>query len=134
MRTESACLAILLYRFDALPKQKGTSRSQWHLDRAERLCDAFDFYRALVPRSAISFEQLVLLSKGLCDPTCLRQQRCELCGGSMIIDPVASPCVSCDTCKSNKVTTPTSSTRRAESPPTPITHHLEARLDTAPQD
>ncbi len=117
MRTESACLAILLYRFDALPKQKGTSRSRWHLDCAERLCDAYDFYRGLVPSSAISFEQLMLLSKGLSDPTCLRHERCALCGGSIVIDPAARPCRCCDSCTTHKTPTPKPSTTHSDCMP-----------------
>jgi hypothetical protein len=105
-RAESACLAVLLDRFGALPKRYGGGTSRWTLHSAERLCDVFDFYGRLVPRSAISFEQLVLLSKGLCDPTCLRSEACQQCGATIVVDPVARPRLRCDACISYGIDAP----------------------------
>lgn len=128
-RMESACLAVVLDRFGALPKRKAAAASRWDLEGAERLCDAFDFYRSLVPRSGFSFEQMVLLSKGLCDPTCLRHEHCQACGGSMVIDPVARPSPLCDAC------TAQSRSSRLSNVPTeavsiPIRHSVEPQLIT----
>lgn len=129
-RMESACLAVVLNRFGALPKRKAAGASRWDLEGAERLCDAFDFYRSLVPRSVISFEQMVLLSKGLRDPTCLRHERCQACGGSMVIDPVARPNPHCDACTAQRRSARLSSVPAADGS-IPIRPPAEPRLITA---
>ena len=97
-RSELACLAVLLDYFDALPTRQECREPSWTLPRAERLCDAFDFYRTLVLRSQVSFEQLLLLAKGLGNPDCLRRRYCECCRGVMVVDPGALPRTRCDAC------------------------------------
>ena len=54
--------------------------------RGERLCQAFEAYRALVPSSQITFEHAVLLVNALAQGDELKLCGCVDCGGLAVVD------------------------------------------------
>jgi hypothetical protein len=68
------------------------------LARGERLLNAFQLFRALVPDARISFEHAVLLAGELTVARTLTLRRCIECDGLMVVDllgPLREDCAFC---------------------------------------
>jgi hypothetical protein len=75
------------------------------LARGERLLNAFDLFRTLVPEPKISLEHAVLLTKELARGYTLSLHRCARCGGLMVVDRLGRTHVDCAFCRT-KARTP----------------------------
>ena len=97
---ESAALATIELEMEIIPaKAMPEIASQLPgLARGERLLNAFDLYRALVPRPKISLEYAVLLASELAIARTLTLRRCVRCDGLMVVDrlgPLHENCAFC---------------------------------------
>jgi hypothetical protein len=98
VRSESASLAVFCRVLRAVPTNDDVrvKRSFASLDRGERLCEAFEAYRACLPVSEIEFDQVVLLASGLAKGDQIELGQCESCHGMILIDRLGRrrPCCS----------------------------------------
>jgi hypothetical protein len=88
------------------------------LERGERLCDAYEAFKAHFPQSQISMEYAVLLVTGLAIGTEVSFGNCRQCTRLMIVDQYAAHPDHCAECKagaSNKVPERGSPPREVES-------------------
>jgi hypothetical protein len=65
----------------------------------ERLCEAFEAYRACFPATALEYEQVLLLVVGLAEGDAIRMGRCGTCGGTILIDLLAARRRTCSYCQ-----------------------------------
>src|SRR5262245_30665747 len=83
LRVEGAYLGVLCGAFGILQPKGRATRSFYCLDIGERLCDLFEFHRASCPTASLSFDQLLLLARGLDGGKHIRLARCASCGGAL---------------------------------------------------
>jgi hypothetical protein len=97
---ESAALAAVELEMSIIlpsPTPSGAN-SLPGLARGERLLNAFQLFRVLVPDARISFEHAVLLASELTIARTLTLRRCAQCDGLMVVDllgPVHADCAFC---------------------------------------
>jgi hypothetical protein len=98
---ESAALATLELEMDIIPAKAmpGVATQLPGLARGERLLNAFDLYRALVPKPRISLEYAVLLARELTIARTLTLRRCTRCDGLMVVDRLAPLHEDCAFCR-----------------------------------
>jgi hypothetical protein len=99
IRIEGACLALLCELHDVVPFRTRDDTGIYCLSTGEALCHIFETYRALASNSALPFEQLVLLAKGLSSGQYIRRDCCRHCGAAILIDPLATPHTECGYCR-----------------------------------
>ena len=97
---ESSALAAIELDMEIIPAQIMPEAAKWlpGLARGERLLNAFDLFRALVPETKISLEHAVLLAKELAGARSLGLRRCARCDGLMVVDrfgPLHDDCAFC---------------------------------------
>jgi len=76
----------------------GADRAAQTFVRGERLCDAFEAYRAVVAEPQITFEHAVFLVGALSRGDELRLGPCALCGALVVADRLALREVRCASC------------------------------------
>jgi hypothetical protein len=85
---ESAQLASLLSLFGVLPAQPSPALAAAlpSVGRGEKLCNAFEQFRATLPTSQISFEHSVFLATALTRGDQLKLTSCRECGGMLVTE------------------------------------------------
>jgi hypothetical protein len=100
MQWETAQLASLFVLMHVVPAQSGVdvAVTQPGVLRGERLCYAFELYRATIATAQISFEHAVFLALALARGDQLRLGKCIGCGGLMVVErfPLREKC--CQDC------------------------------------
>jgi hypothetical protein len=87
-RMEGAALARLCELFDiGIDAQAASLPSMVSLSFTERLCEAFEAYRACFPTSEVELEELLLLRSSLAKGAEIRLGRCRTCKGLMLVNP-----------------------------------------------
>lgn len=99
LRIEGAYLAVLCESFGVLHPHRREPSTFYCLTTGERLCDLLDFHRACFPAASVSFDQLLLLARGLEARKSILLQHCAACGGAILADPLQLPRRNCDSCK-----------------------------------
>ena len=74
------------------------------LARGERLLDAFDLYRGLVPDARFTLEHALLLAKELAVGKTIALNQCRSCGGVMIVDILGRSQTDCAFCRMGRRT------------------------------
>ncbi len=99
-RSEGASLAVLCLVLNALPLRRTaeSTKSFLSLDMGERLCEVFEAYQACFPPSDLEFEQVLLLVVGLAEGDAIKLGSCGKCGGTILIDPLATRRRLCSYC------------------------------------
>lgn len=102
-RSEASVIAMLCRMMGAVSSVRIPDAARFlpSLDRGERLCDAFEAFRAYVPESPIEFEQVVLLALALAQGDALELGRCKNCEGLILIDRLAVSRSVCSYCRRN---------------------------------
>ena len=74
-------------------------RSRLTLEFGERLCAAYEAYRACFPQSAIAIEEFLSLVLGITDDGEIGLGRCASCNGTVLIDRLAPRRPTCAHCQ-----------------------------------
>jgi hypothetical protein len=100
-RSEGASLAVLCRILNAVPSRRtaNAAKSFFSLELGERLCDAFEAYRACFPASNLEYEQVLLLVVGLAEGEAIGLGGCGQCGGTILIDRLAARRRMCSYCQ-----------------------------------
>lgn len=108
-RSEAATAAFLCMAHGVLPAERGPAALKRlpGLERGERLCDAFEAYRWLVPHAHLSFDRFLLLVEGLVAQDSIALGRCGGCGGSIVVDAQAPGTMLCGHCRDVRAPAPT---------------------------
>lgn len=102
-RSEGATLATFCRIYGALPATAFTGSSQrirLTLDFGERLCLAYEAYRACFPKTDLEIEELLCLVQGIAVNHEVRLGRCASCNGTVLIDRLAPHRSACAHCQS----------------------------------
>jgi Flagellar transcriptional activator (FlhC) len=86
LQEETAVLASVLSLLGVVPAGPAAPGVLPGLTQGELLCQAFEAYRALLPRAQISFEHAVFLATALTRGDQLRLGGCRDCGGLLVTD------------------------------------------------
>ena len=99
-RMEAAVFAGLFRAFHLLPERPLRNRALDlpSVERGERLCDAFEMYRSLVPDSTMSMEQAILILTESVPGGDLVAERCIECGCAMVMERYGTPRKLCGGC------------------------------------
>ena len=91
-RSEAAAIISLCAVFEALPGHfSPTDVNESPLELVDRLCDAFEAFKAIVPRSRIVFEELLLLVQEYRQDGLLAISACRSCGCAILSSRDALP-------------------------------------------
>lgn len=101
-RSEAAALVGLCYLLEVLPARAmdNPRRELPSLARGERLCEAYERYRELVPETAMTLEHLVLLVMTVSQGQEFEVTQCDACGGVIVLDRRALRRGNCTHCTS----------------------------------
>ena len=69
------------------------------IDRGERLCNAVDIFREMVPHSRLTIEQTALLVTALAEGSDCQIAYCPECSAVMLVDPLAATHGICAACE-----------------------------------
>jgi ribosomal protein L37AE/L43A len=116
-RAEAAAAVGVCYMYDVLPtKRIKNARSVLPTpERGERLCRAFEMYRAVLPEFGFDFEELVFLVMTVAQGTEVRVSRCEDCGAVILSGRYTGGhwhCTHCDGGAEEPARPPEASTKR----------------------
>jgi hypothetical protein len=99
-RSEGAALASSYLVYEALCHcTAGAPAPGPSLEAGERLCEAYEAYRACFPQSGLDFEELLALVAGLTDGHLVGLSRCLTCKGAILIDRLGPPRSTCSHCQ-----------------------------------
>lgn len=101
-RSEGAVLAVFCRIYGLLPAGSLTGLSRRKLltlEFGERLCDAYESYRACFPWVKLEIEELLSFALGIAANEVIGLGRCESCSGTVIIDRLAAHRPSCAQCQ-----------------------------------
>jgi Flagellar transcriptional activator (FlhC) len=106
LECESSALAAVEIQMEVVPTETvlHLGESFVTLARGERLLDAFDLYRSLVPDARFSLEHALLLAKELAVGTTIALSHCGSCGGVMIVDILGRSQTDCAFCRMSRRT------------------------------
>ena len=101
LECESSALTYVALQMDIIPAEilPDAPLMLPGLARGERLVNALELYRALVPHSKISLEHAVLLMTELAHRRTLSLGHCELCNGLMVVDRLGVRHTQCAFCR-----------------------------------
>ena len=101
LECESSALAAVELQMEIIPTELNGhfEESFASLTRGERLLDAFDLYRSLVPDARFSLEHALLLAKELASGKTITLSQCHSCGGVMVIDLLGRAHTDCAFCR-----------------------------------
>jgi hypothetical protein len=103
-RSEAAAMISLCVAFECIPGAPPSGRFTLSpLETANRLCDAFDAFKAIVPRSRLFLEELLLLMHECRQDGLLSITACRLCGCAILSSRDMVPDLNCIHCVSPKV-------------------------------
>lgn len=80
----------------------GLARPTVSIDNGERLCEAYEIFRAWEPTSDLDFELAVLLLDGAAHGVSIDFGPCPSCAGSMLVDKFGDARASCHFCRRNQ--------------------------------
>ena len=88
LELESLALVFIALEMRAVPPElvPNARASLPDLIRGERLLDAFDWYRRLIPSPQISLERAILLVLEFAEGRMLSLERCKTCPNLMLVD------------------------------------------------
>lgn len=117
-RAEAAAAVGVCYMYDVLPaKRVRNARSVLPTpERGERLCRAFEMYRAVLPESGFDFEEVVFLVMTVAQGTEIRVNHCEDCGAVILSGRYTGGhwhCTHCDAGTEEPALPPEAPTQRA---------------------
>jgi hypothetical protein len=106
LRSEATVVAALCHFTGAIPHRPRSTEGQdfpprdadKRLATGERLCDAFEAYRACFPESGFEFDHVVLLAKSLVHYCAIRLGSCTKCEGTLLIDRLETRRQICSQC------------------------------------
>jgi hypothetical protein len=98
---ETGVLASLFSIFEALPAHPNAdfSQSLANVHRGGLLCDSFDAYSAMLPKSSITFEHAGLLLEELVCGQELQRVTCGECSGMIVVDRLSLLKPRCPQCR-----------------------------------
>jgi hypothetical protein len=101
LECESSALAAVELQMEIIPIEVAGNfaESFTSLARGERLLDAFDLYRSLVPDARFSLEHAVLLARELASGKAIALNQCQSCGGVMVVDLMGRSHTDCAFCR-----------------------------------
>lgn len=104
LRAEATAAAMLCVHFDVVPPRgvRQPLRTLPSLARGERLCVAFEAYRATVPSPRLSIEHVVLLVAALTVGEDLAIGRCTSCEAALLVDPLGRERRLCGLCQESR--------------------------------
>lgn len=100
LRSEASAIGGLAHALGVVPKASG-SRARARtadIEAGERLCDAFELYRRVVPGARFTMNQFLLLVAALAEGTDLELGCCSECRGALLVDPLGIKrrlCIAC---------------------------------------
>jgi hypothetical protein len=99
--THAAALGSLFELLEVLDQPAVDTAAQNFITfvRAEKLCYAYEMYRAEVETPLIQFEHAALLAIALAEGKEISLQPCSQCGGAMLVDHSAPATDSCTHCQ-----------------------------------
>lgn len=88
LECESSALASLELQMEIIPTERDRSSTEPFvtLTRGERILDAFELYRSVIPDPRFGLEHALLLAQELTIGKTIATHQCRSCGGVMIID------------------------------------------------
>ena len=101
-RSEGATIAAFCHAYRILPMRTASSmarRSRLTLEFGERLCAAYEAYRACFPQSDIAIEEFLSLVLGITDDGEIGLGRCASCNGTVLVDRLAPRRPTCAQCQ-----------------------------------
>lgn len=101
-RSESAVLALLYFSLDAAKLSKLNGSSHAAIQRGERLCDVYEAWMRLFPRSHVEFEQLTLLGEGVSRGDQIAFGSCGNCRALLLVDLFGPRRRLCDHCRRSR--------------------------------
>lgn len=106
LECESSVLAGIELELQVIPEEVISEPAEAlpGLARGERLLDAFDLYRAMVPVAHFTLEHALLLVKELSQRKTLTLACCVRCGGVMIVDLIGLFHEECAFCRLDRRT------------------------------
>lgn len=108
LRAEGAALVAMFQAFDLLPERalRNPARDLPSVARGERLCDAFELYRSLIPESTVLLEHVVMLLAAVAQESELIVTRCLYCEGVMLADRYGEQAKICPCCSEAGIRVP----------------------------
>ncbi len=101
--SEGTALALTCLLHDVVPQPgAGVAIAVDSLELGERLCEAYEAYRACFPSSRIEFEEMLALITGLADGHVIGLGRCTACGGALLVDRLGPPVSVCSHCETTE--------------------------------
>lgn len=96
-RTEGALLAVYCRIHGLIPSREAAG-GVLSLEFGERMCQAYEAYRACVPDSTVEFEELLSLVLGLAKGEVIGLSRCSDCQATILIDRLSRRRHKCSSC------------------------------------
>lgn len=96
-RTEGALLAVYCRIHNLIPSREAAA-GVLSLEFGERLCQAYEAYRACVPDATVEFEELLSLVLGLAKGDVIGLSRCSECQATILIDRLSRRRHKCSSC------------------------------------
>jgi len=99
---EASVLAALAVRFGVVPPEpvSNARRALAHLEVGERLCQAYELFRYVVPAAIFGMEQFMVLVFALAERKELRLDFCQGCQGVLLVDCLGRMRRTCPGCRS----------------------------------
>lgn len=98
--SEASALAGVAFKWHLVPEERvaNARRTLPNLDFGETACDAFEFFRLLIPAGTLNLDRFILLIMALAERQ-LTVGRCDQCRALVLLDPLGAKrrlCVSCE--------------------------------------
>ncbi len=98
--SESAAFAYVGMQMNVIEAPPdGSAAGLASLSRAEKLVNAFELYREVVPNTRFSLEHVMLLASELSTQECLLLDTCKDCGGLWVREKIGRPRRLCPFCR-----------------------------------
>ncbi len=97
LRVEGGHVALICKTHQLWSKEVNP-RAFYTFDLAEQLCNILDAHRTTFSQPTFTFDQLVLLVRGLHASISIRLGSCKACGQPVLIDPLEPGKVACTKC------------------------------------
>lgn len=111
-RTEGALLAVYCRIHNLIPSREAAG-GLLTLEFGERLCQAYEAYRACVPDSTVEFEELLSLVLGLARGDVISLSHCSECQATILIDRLSRRRHKCSSCVEQELAAAPESLARA---------------------
>jgi len=120
LRTEASAIGGLAYVVGVVPPHLARSarREPPALEAGERLCQAFELYRQIVPQSRFTMDQFFALVEALSEGEELHIAHCRTCHGALLTDRAATRRMLCLACLEDSLGR--SAEPQAEAQPAPM--------------